>query len=116
MTLVKVIETFCYLNEYYGAFSTSISNLQGQIQSTIIDTSYKSILTRLYNSEKNLKNHLSKMLPRLCFPNPPHGTELLGAESLQSPTLIVPPKRGSSNTLLLQFRLKAGVHMNRSDI
>ena len=29
----------------YGAFSTSTSNFPGQIQSTIIDTSYKSILT-----------------------------------------------------------------------
>ena len=41
------------------------------------------------------------MLPRLCFPNPPHGAELWGAESLQSPTLTGPPARGSSNALLL---------------
>ena len=44
------------------------------------------------------------MLPRLCSPpNPPHGAELWGAESLQSPTLTGPPARGSSNALLLQF-------------
>ena len=45
------------------------------------------------------------MLPRLCSspPNPPHGAELWGAESLQSPTLTGPPARGSFNALLLQF-------------
>ena len=49
------------------------------------------------------------MLSRLCYPptppspNPTHGAELWGAESLQSPTLTGPPARGSSNALLLQF-------------
>ena len=57
--------------DYYGAFSASTSNFPGQMQSTNIDTSYKSILTCLYNNEKNLKNHSSKMLPRLCSPPPP---------------------------------------------
>ena len=33
------------VTDYYGAFLTSTSNISGQIQSTIIDTSYKSILT-----------------------------------------------------------------------
>ena len=37
---------------YYGTFSTSTSNFRDQIQSTNIDTSYKSILTCLYNNGK----------------------------------------------------------------
>ena len=32
------------------------------------------------------------MLPRLCSPNPPHGAELWGAKSLQSPNLTGPPR------------------------
>ena len=32
------------MTDYYGAFSTSTSNFPDQIQSAIIDTSYKSIL------------------------------------------------------------------------
>ena len=95
------------MTDYYEAISTSTSNFPGQIQSTIIDTSCKSILTCLYNNgKKNPKNHLSKMIPSLCSPpppNPPHGAELWGAESLQSPTLTGPPARGSSNAFLLQF-------------
>ena len=95
---------------YYGAFSTTISKFLGQIQSTNIDTSYKSILTRLSNNEKIEKNYLSKMLTHLCSPPPPLPTPLMGlshgeqlAESLQSPTLTGPPVRGSSRALLLQF-------------
>ena len=92
------------MTDYYGAFSTSTRNCPSQIQSANIDTSYKSILTCLYNNKKNLKNYLTKMLPRLCSPpNPPHGAELWGAESLQSPTLTGPPARGSSNAVLFQF-------------
>ena len=41
--------------------------------------------------------------PSLLPSNPPHGAELWGAESLQSPTLTGPPALGSSNALLLQF-------------
>ncbi len=37
---------------YYGAFSTSASNFPGKIQANNIDTSYKTILTRLYNNGK----------------------------------------------------------------
>ena len=33
----------------------------------------------------------------------PHGTELRGAESLQSPIRTGPPARGSSKALLVQF-------------
>ena len=95
------------MTEYYGAFSASTSNFPGQIQSATIDTSYKSILTCLYNNKKNLKNYLTKMLPRLCSPQPPSWGWVMGsrvsAESLQSPTLTGPPARGSSNALLLQF-------------
>ena len=40
------------MTDYYGAFSTSTSNFPGHIQSTIIDTSYESILTCLYNNQK----------------------------------------------------------------
>ena len=40
------------MTDYYGAFSTSTSNFSGQIQSATIDTSYKSILTCLYNNKK----------------------------------------------------------------
>ena len=92
------------MTDHYRAFSASTSNFPGQIQSINIDTSSKSILTCLYNNEKYLKSYLSKMFPRLCFPpNPPHGAELWGAESLQSPTLTDLPARGSSNALFLQF-------------
>ena len=44
-------------------------------------------------------------------PYPPHGVELTGAESLQSPTLTGPPARGASNIssmgLTLSKRIKA---------
>ena len=40
------------MTDYYGAFSTSTSSFPGQIQSASIDTSYKSILTCLYNNKK----------------------------------------------------------------
>ena len=76
---------------YCGAFSTSKSKFRGQIQLTNIDTSNKSILTCFSNKEKNRKNYLSKMLPRLCPPpppplqhthtHPPRGAELWGAAS-----------------------------------
>ena len=49
------------MTDNYEAISTSTSNFPSQIQSTIIDTSYKSILTRLYSNEKNLKNYLSEV-------------------------------------------------------
>ena len=52
--------------DYYGVFSTSTSNFPGQIQSTIIEL------------WKNLKYHLSKMLPRPCSPFPPPPTPLVG--------------------------------------
>ena len=42
------------------------------------------------------------MLP-VTAPEPTHGAELRGAESLQSPILAGPPARGSSNALLVQF-------------
>ena len=48
-------------------------------------------------SEQNAPPSLFPQLPK-----PPHGAELWGAESLQSP-LTGPPARGSSNALLLQF-------------
>ena len=88
------------MTDYYGAFSTSTFKFLGQIQSTNIDTSYKSILTCLSNNEKVLKNHLSEMLPRLCSPPTPAP---FGEQSLQSLTLTGPSARGSSNALLLQF-------------
>ena len=89
------------MTDYHRAFLTSTSNFLGQIQSTITDTSYKSLLTCLYNNENNLKNNWSKMLPHRCSPSPPHGAELWGAESLQSPTCTGPPTQGSFNALLL---------------
>ena len=36
-------------------------------------------------------------------PNPPHGAELWGAESLQSPTLTGPPAQRSSNAFLFLY-------------
>ena len=51
---------------HLGAFSTSTSNFLGEIQSTIIDTSYTSILTCYYNNE----DYFCKMLSRLCPPPP----------------------------------------------
>ena len=41
----------------------------------------------------------AKCSPVSAPPYPPHGVELLGAESLQSPTLTGPPARGSSDRL-----------------
>ena len=40
------------MTDYYGAFSTSTSDFPGQIQSTIINTSYERILTCLCNISK----------------------------------------------------------------
>ena len=65
---LSVLKWYILMTDYYGALSTSAFNFPGQIQSTIINTSHKSILTRLYTNEKILKNHLSKMLPSLCSP------------------------------------------------
>ena len=75
------------MTDYYGAFSTSTSNFPGQIQSATIDTSYKSILTCLYNNKKNLKNYLTKMLPRLCSPPTP----LMGLSYGEQSLCRVPP-------------------------
>ena len=82
-------QTKLSMTDYYGAFSASTSNFPGQIQSIIIDTSSKSILTCLYNKEKNLKNHLSKMLPHLCSPPPP--TPLMGLSYGEQSLCRVPP-------------------------
>ena len=41
----------------------------------------------------------AKCSPVSAPPYPPYGVELLGAESLQSPTLTGPPARGSSDML-----------------
>ena len=51
---------------------------------------------------------MSKLLPRLCSPvsappYSPHGLELQGAESLQSPTLTGPPARRSSYRLTCEY-------------
>ena len=84
------------MTNYYGAFSTSTSNLQGRIQSTIIYTSYKSILTCLYNNERNVKSHLSKMLPRLCSPPTPLMGLSYGEQSLcRVPPAPVHPHEGA---------------------
>ena len=55
------------MSGYYGTFSTATSKFLGQIQSTNIDTSYKSILTCLSNNDKIEKNYLSKMFTRRIF-------------------------------------------------
>ena len=61
--------TLC-LKSDNGAFSTSTSNFPGQIQSTTIDTSYKSILTSL---KKIWKMIWVKCYTRLCsHPHPTH--------------------------------------------
>ena len=57
-TYVRIADRFfnaTLMTDYYGAFSASTSNFPGQIQSIIIDASSKSILTCLYNNEKNLE-------------------------------------------------------------
>ena len=51
-TLISNMISGPLMTDYYGAFSTSTSNFPGQIQSATIDTSYKSILTCLYNNKK----------------------------------------------------------------
>ena len=87
------------MTDSYGAFSTSTSNFPGQIQSNIIATSCKSILTCLYNNEKNLTNHLSKMLPRLCSPQPLMGLSY----GEQSHTLTGPLHEGAPMRSLCDF-------------
>ena len=67
--------------DYYGVFSTSTSNFPGQIQSTIIEL------------WKNLKYHLSKMLPRPCSPSPPPPQPLswgwvMGSQDLGEPNAM----------------------------
>ena len=69
---------------------TSTSNNTGQIQSTIIDTSSNSVLTCLYNNEKNLKNYLSKVLHLLCSCN--DAAQRLSIRGF--PTLRGSPKKG----------------------
>ena len=49
------------------------------------------LLTYLYNKAKNEKYFEQNAPPSLLPPYPPHGVELRGAESLQSPTLTGPP-------------------------
>ena len=51
----------------------------------------------LYNNEKNVKKQAPAAKKLFLCPNPLHGAELWGVESLQSPTLTGPPARGSSN-------------------
>ena len=60
------------MTDYYRAFSTSTFKFLGQIQSTNIDISYKSILTCLSNNEKNRKNYRSEQNapPSLLPPTP----------------------------------------------
>ena len=56
------------MTDFVGAFLPATSNYPGQIQATIIETISKSVLTCLNNNEKNLGNHLNKMLPRVRPP------------------------------------------------
>ena len=46
---------FRLMTDYYEAFLKFSSNFPGQIQSTIIDACSKSVLTCLFNNDKNLK-------------------------------------------------------------
>ena len=46
------------MTDYYEAFLTSTSNFPGHIQSTIIDTSSKCVLTCEYNNKKKSKKIL----------------------------------------------------------
>ena len=94
------------MTDYYGAFSTSTSRFLGQIWSTNIDTSYKSILTCLSNNEKIENIIWAKMLPRLCspthLPSPPSWGWVMGTRvSAESH-----PHR--SNALLLQSLYVSG--------
>lgn len=64
--------------------------------------SYKSILTCLYNDEKNPKDYLRKILPASAPSQPPRGAEFM--ESRVS--AVSHPHQSthmSSNALLLQF-------------
>ena len=87
------------MTDYYGAFSTSTSNFPGQIQSATIDTSYKSIVTCLYNNKK-----IEKIIWLKCSPvSAPPPTPLMGLSYGEQSLCRVPPARGSSNALSLQF-------------
>ena len=46
------------MTDFYGAFLASTSKFMGQIQTTNIDTNYKSILTCLSNNEKIKKKYI----------------------------------------------------------
>ena len=67
------------MTDYYGAFSTSTSNFPGQIQSATIDTSYKSIVTCLYNNKKIEKNIWLKCSPVSAPPQPPSWGWVMGS-------------------------------------
>ena len=67
------------MTDYYGASSTSTSKPLGQIQSTNIDTSYKSILTCLYLTMKKSKKIIwAKCSPVPALPLPPPPAPLMG--------------------------------------
>ena len=65
------------MTDYHGAFLTSTSNFPGQIQSSIIDTSAKSVLTGLYNNKK-------KDLKKLFEQNAPPSLKKLNQETMMN--------------------------------
>ena len=89
----------------YIAFLTFTSNLQCQRNFFNVVQVKTRLLTCLYNNEKTRKILRAKCSAVSAPPYPPHGVELLGAESLQSPTLTGPPARGSSATLIMRIAL-----------
>ena len=113
-SLFYVHESIVYLKAgNYIAFLTFTSNLQCQRNSFNVVQVKTRLLTCLFNNENDLKTviifvtPLFKILRAKCSPvsAPPYGVELLGAESLQSPTLTGPPARGSSATLVMRTAL-----------
>jgi len=62
----------------------------------------------VYLKEKKRKIIQAKCSSFSTPPYPRHGVELMGAESLQSPTLTGPPARGASNTSSMRLTLNKG--------
>ena len=83
------------LNQVFNARNINLISIQVKMR----------VLTCLFKGNKKPKIIQTKCSSFSAPPYPPHGVELTGAESLQSPTLTGPPARGASNTPSMRLNL-----------